>query len=200
LKALAGRRLANSVLQQAGANGGASFDRSFISPNLGEGGALHFRECVAAYQAAGFGRFEVVELEWPIGRILVEASDTIETWMLARHPQPVSGPVCSYASGVLVGFVNVLAGRTDIVCVERACQASGHPACQFELLPAAQVADTEIPFVAFSPDPALGGQVNLLELLFDRMPMGIAIFDEEFKLRLCNPTWASFLERYTRTT
>jgi PAS domain S-box-containing protein len=200
MEALAGRQLADSVLQQAGANGGASFARSFISPTYADDAARHFRECVAAYQAAGFGRFKVVKLEWPIGRILVEASDTIETWMQARHTHLASGPVCSYASGVLVGFVNVLAERTDIVCVERACQASGHPVCQFELLPAAQVTDAEIPFVAFSPDPALGRQVNLLELLFERMPMGIAIFDEEFKLRRCNPTWASFIERYTRTT
>jgi hypothetical protein len=37
MEALAGRQLADSVLQQAGANGGASFARSFISPNLEEG-------------------------------------------------------------------------------------------------------------------------------------------------------------------
>jgi PAS domain S-box-containing protein len=200
MEALAGRRLADSVLQQAGANGGASFARSFVSSTPSEDTARQFRECVAAYQAAGFGCFDVVELEWPLGRILVKASDTIETWMLAHHTQPVKGPVCSYASGVLVGFVNVLVGRTDIVCVERACQASGSPACEFELLPAAQLDDVEIPPVAFSPDPALGRQVNLLELLFERMPMGIAIFDQEFKLRRCNPTWAGFIEQYTHST
>lgn len=38
---------------------------------------------------------------------------------------------------------------------------------------------------------------SLLDLFFDRMPMGIAIFDREFRLLHCNPTWASLLERYT---
>jgi signal transduction histidine kinase/PAS domain-containing protein len=36
----------------------------------------------------------------------------------------------------------------------------------------------------------------LLEMLFDRMPMGIAIFDREFNILRYNPTWAGFAERY----
>ncbi len=198
IEALAGRRMADSVLQQAGANGGASFARSFITPPLPEEASRQFRECVAAYQAAGFGSFDVTGMEWPIGRILVRATDTFESWMLERNAHPAGGPVCAYSSGVLVGFVNVLAGRTDVVCVERACQAMGHSACEFELLPASEVAQDEAPLVAFSPDPALGRQMNLLELLFDRMPMSIAIYDEEFRLRRCNLTWADNIEKYNR--
>ncbi|HIP99654.1 TPA: GAF domain-containing protein, partial [Candidatus Bipolaricaulota bacterium] len=51
--------------------------------------------------------------------------------------------------------------------------------------------------VALAPDPALGRQLNLLEILFDHMPVGIAIFDRDLKLRRCNPTWAAFIDRYT---
>ncbi len=40
---------------------------------------------------------------------------------------------------------------------------------------------------------------RLLDILFDRMPMGIAVFDRDLVLRRCNPTWASFVERYTKT-
>jgi len=40
----------------------------------------------------------------------------------------------------------------------------------------------------------------LLEILFDRMPMGIAIFDQDMRLRRCNPTWAEFIDRYTPST
>jgi hypothetical protein len=72
MEALAGRQLADSVLQQAGANGGASFARSFVSSTPSEDTARQFRECVAAYQAAGFGCFDIVDLEWPLGRILVK--------------------------------------------------------------------------------------------------------------------------------
>lgn len=42
-----------------------------------------------------------------------------------------------------------------------------------------------------------GAQTALLETLFDRMPMGIAIFDQDFMLRRFNPTWAEYVERYT---
>jgi PAS domain-containing protein len=39
-----------------------------------------------------------------------------------------------------------------------------------------------------------------LELLVDRMPMGIAYFDTDLILQRCNPTWASFIEQYSPTT
>ena len=65
----------------------------------------------------------------------------------------------SDTAGVLVGFVNVLAARGDVVCIERACQAQGAEACLFELLPAAVAGD--VPVVALAPDPALGRQLNL---------------------------------------
>ena len=195
LEALVGRRLTDSVLQQAGANGGASFARSFIPRVPPQDVERALRECLAAYQAAGFGRFEIELLEWPIGRVVVRARDTFEAWMMRRHGQRSEAPVCAYSAGVLVGFVNALAGRRDVVCVERACQAQGADSCLFELLPAGVAGD--VPVVALAPDPALGRQLNLLEILFDHMPVGIAIFDRDLKLRRCNPTWAAFIDRYT---
>ncbi len=45
----------------------------------------------------------------------------------------------------------------------------------------------------------LGYERTLLNILFDRMPMGIAIFDTEARLQRHNPTWAEFIERYTDT-
>jgi PAS domain S-box-containing protein len=195
LEALVGPRLADLVIQQAGANGGASFARSFT----GEAGDLDhpsqaLRDCIAAYQAAGFGHFEVRQVEWPIGRVEVQARDSFEAWMMARHNQSPGSPVCAYTAGVLVGFVNVIAGRSDVVCLERACQAAGAEACLFELLPAAQAEGQ--PVVGLDPDPALGRSISLLDILFDRMPMGIAILDTEFNLRRFNPTWAAFIDRY----
>jgi signal transduction histidine kinase len=37
---------------------------------------------------------------------------------------------------------------------------------------------------------------QLLELFFDRTPMGIAVFDIDLRLRRCNRTWSSFFEHY----
>jgi len=45
----------------------------------------------------------------------------------------------------------------------------------------------------------LNDQAGLLEILFDRMPVGIAIFDRDLVLRRCNPTWAEYIGRYTPT-
>ncbi len=42
----------------------------------------------------------------------------------------------------------------------------------------------------------LGLQINLSELLFERMPMGIAILDRKFRIQRYNPTWGDFAERY----
>ncbi len=38
---------------------------------------------------------------------------------------------------------------------------------------------------------------ELLQILFDRMPMGIAVFDRQLRLQRCNPTWAEFIAHYT---
>jgi PAS domain-containing protein len=202
MEALVGPRLTDAVLQQAGANGGASFARAFAG-SAGDAQAL--RDCIAAYQAAGFGQFHVEVLDWffddaqdkPAGRVLIRAHKTFEAWAMQQHDQSPESPVCAYTAGVLVGFVNVLAGRHDVVCIERACQAQGAEACLFELLPAEVASDTLARVVAFAPDPALGRQINLLEILFTRMPMGIVIFDRDLRIQRFNPTWAEFITRYS---
>lgn len=48
----------------------------------------------------------------------------------------------------------------------------------------------------FVPNPSLAQQDNLLELLFERMPMGIAILDQEFRIQRYNPTWKEFAVQY----
>ncbi|MBN1669130.1 MAG: GAF domain-containing protein [Anaerolineales bacterium] len=41
--------------------------------------------------------------------------------------------------------------------------------------------------------------LSLDDIIFERMPMGIALFDRQTRLLRCNPTWASYIERYTPT-
>ena len=194
VEALIGTHLTNSVLQQAGANGGASFAQSF-APTLDHSGAIAFSACLQAYQTAGFGQFEITSLEWSFGRIQIEADQTFEAWMMLQNNQPNPNPCCSYTAGVLVGFVNIISGRKDVVCIEHTCQGKGDEFCQFELLPSDEAADQVV--APFSPDPGLGRQLNLLEMLFERMPMGIAILDREYCIQRYNPTWYEFAERYS---
>lgn len=195
MEGLVGPRLTGAVLQYAGASSGASFARKFLGQSSEIDGAQALCDILAAYQAAGLGQFQVEALEWPIGRALVRGTDSIEAWMMRQHGWCAETPVCAYAAGVLVGFANVLGGRRDIVCVERTCQAHGDGSCLFELLPAEVAGD--VPAVGLTPDPAVGQELNLLEILFDRMPMGIAIFDQKFRFRRCNLTYAGYLDRYT---
>mgnify|MGYP005842121631 FL=1 len=117
--------------------------------------------------------------------------------MTRHHDQKSECPVCAYTSGVLVGFVNALSARRDVVCVERACQAQGNDACQFELMPSTEAVNATN--ASFDDEPPLSQQLGLLEIIFDRMPMGIAVLDRDLVLRRCNPTWAGFIERYTPT-
>ena len=195
MEALVGPRLTKSVLQQAGANGGASFARSFFSENVDERSS-GFQTCLQAYQSAGFGRFEIETMEWPLGRVVIRAHEAFEAWMACQRGNFSSEPVCAYTSGVLVGFINVISDRQDVVCIEHHCQAQGAEECLFELLPASRVSEDE-EIVAFCPDPGMSRQINLLEMLFERMPMGIAVIDRDFILRRVNPTWAAFIDQYT---
>jgi hypothetical protein len=50
--------------------------------------------------------------------------------------------------------------------------------------------------VAYTPDPGLGRQFNLLKMLFERIPMGNAIFNQEYNIMRYNPTWEDFAARY----
>jgi len=197
MEALIGDRLTNSVLQQAGANGGASFAKSFI-PTLDQAGASAFTACLQTYQSAGFGEFKITILDWPIGRIRVQANQTFEAWMMTQNNQSPNAPCCAYTAGVLVGFVNIIGERQDVVCIEGSCQGKGDEFCQFDLLPAEDARDQEV--VSFSLDPGLGRQLNLLEMLFERMPMGIAIFDREYCIQRYNTTWSDFSKRYSPPT
>lgn len=47
---------------------------------------------------------------------------------------------------------------------------------------------------------ANSGQVNLFELIFERLPMGVAILDREFHIQRYNPTWGEFAVRYAPLT
>ena len=194
VESLVGFKLTNSVLQQAGSNGGASFAQSLGSPTDVSEQQQLFESCLFAYQTAGFGEFEILSMEWPIGHVTIRANEAFEAWAEKQHTRKSGHPACAYTAGVLVGFVNVISNRSDVVCVERHCSAMGDEFCEFDLLPATE-ADAQT-VVAFTPNPELGRQLNILEMLFERMPMGIAIFDREYNIQRFNASWGDLSNRY----
>jgi signal transduction histidine kinase len=40
---------------------------------------------------------------------------------------------------------------------------------------------------------------HVIDLLFDKIPMGLAIFDDQIRLVRFNPTWEGFIRKYTYT-
>jgi signal transduction histidine kinase/predicted hydrocarbon binding protein len=150
MEALVGPQLTDTALQQAGANAGASFAQGFKPEVDGKTAESAFRACLAAFQASGFGEFEVDIIEWPLGRLVVTGRNTFEAWMMQQHGHQAERPFCAYTAGVLVGFINSLTGRKDVICLQQACQAQGAKSCQFELLPASEAQGTSV--VSFELD------------------------------------------------
>lgn len=196
MDALVGTSLADAVLQQAGARGGEAYARLLL-PESPMQPAEAVPDCMAALQSAGFGSLEVLELEWPVGRVLVRARDTFEAWATIRHVRAGEGPRCAYTSGILVGLVNAMGARRDVVCRECACQAQGADACVFELLPGGAPSDHET--IGIDPNPLLTRHTNLLEVLFERVPLGLAIYNPDLTLQRANQTWIMYAGKYTPT-
>lgn len=194
MEALIGLELTNSVLQQAGANGGASFAGTFGSAEDASDQERYFNSFLRAYQTAGCGQFEVQESQWPLGQLTVRANDAFEARMTLRHGQQVDRPMCAYTAGVMVGFVNAICNRRDIVCTEQSCQAKGDESCVFELFPSSHAKNQTVD--TLGPNRGLGRESDLLEILFERMPMGIAVFDRGYHFLRYNPTWGDFSKLY----
>jgi signal transduction histidine kinase/predicted hydrocarbon binding protein len=195
VEALVGHRSTGAALQQAGIRGGASLARAWRAHGLASEPAEHaLLDSVAAFQALGFGRFEVETLDLPGGRVIIRGVDTFEARMAGRHRRAVAEPACFYTAGVFLGFMRALVGRDDVVAIERVCQALGHEACLFELLPAEQVADG--PAAVAGAGPFLSQQLGLLEILLDCLPIGVAVFDRELRFRRCNQTWMETVVRH----
>ncbi len=154
VEAALGAKAASEIFQQAGANGGASYAAAQGRADDPQAQGMLFAQCLRAYQAAGFGQFDIVQASWPLGRVTVRAWGAFEAWMMSRHGQRSQSPVCAYTAGVLVGFINVVARRRDVVCVERRCQVCGDDACEFDLIPASQAGRKAV--ISFTPDPVLG--------------------------------------------
>ncbi|MBE7434657.1 MAG: GAF domain-containing protein [Anaerolineales bacterium] len=56
------------------------------------------------------------------------------------------------------------------------------------------------PLSKASSNTKAGQQFNLLDLIFERLPMGIAILDREYHIQRYNPTWGGFAVRYAPLT
>jgi hypothetical protein len=172
LESLIGKHLTQTVLQQSGVAAGAAMTRALQPAGSSE---EMLRDCLAAYQAAGFGCFELEQLDLQSGYATIKAIDTADAWLAARHEEDSAHHACHYTTGFLLGAMQAAAGRQDLVCCETTCQTRGDSTCQFELLPLEAAGSR--PVITGKTDPTMGSELNLLEILFERTPLGIAVFD-----------------------
>lgn len=158
---LVGPRLAHTALYEAGVASGATFARA-VRPAHADDAALTraLLECLAAYQAVGFGAFAIEVCDWSTPRVEIIGRDTFEAW--AGRQRDCYPDHCAYAAGVLNGFISALTGRDDLACIERSCQAQGADACRFEALPIGQVGAGAAVFLAAS-QALHGGHTNVIE-------------------------------------
>ena len=61
------------------------------------------------------------------------------------------------------------------------------------------IVEYAVPKITPTIDPVVTGDVDLVETLYRYAPVGFALYDRSFTLRRFNPTWASFIARYTRS-
>ena len=66
---------------------GAALARALVGGEDDASPAESITACLAAYQAAGFGRFAVEAMDWPNGRAVIRGEDAFETWPVRRQDE-----------------------------------------------------------------------------------------------------------------
>ena len=117
--------------------GFASFRGDASAPPAGEtaGSEAAFCASVAAFRAAGFGGFEVVDYDAAVGRARVQCATPVafEAYAVVRRQEGEAKPVCDYSRGAIAGLLAAATGRADRLCIETECVAKGDPRCLFEI-------------------------------------------------------------------
>ena len=75
---------------------------------------------------------------------------------------------------------------------ERVIEAQSQEPSQTPVLASAALSYTATP-----NNPLLRHEPQVVDMLFDRVPMGVAILDSSFSVLRYNPTWADFVAQYT---
>jgi PAS domain S-box-containing protein len=98
-----------------------------------------------------------------------------------KEPHPGGPLCCAHRARVRRGVGRGGAMTADPAEKREASMVDGQPGSELHL------------------NTLLDHPTELLDIFFDRMPMGIAVFDRDLLLRRCNPTWADFVAHYTET-
>jgi predicted hydrocarbon binding protein len=88
----------------------------------------HFGEVLRIYQAAGWGRVEVVEQDFADKRATIRMHECFEC-----EGHESERPLSSFVRGHLAGAFSALMGAEGVICEETVCAAKGDGHCEFVL-------------------------------------------------------------------
>jgi len=128
---------ANYLIFQAGIKGGYSFLVPMIRGGRINPGPRGFINALSIYTDAGFGDFQIQEMDWKRGWGRVTCYGSFEGWIHTRKRKTRTIPSCDYSRGIILAFMKVthrfagtgLEPRLD--CVETSCLAAGCDFCEY---------------------------------------------------------------------
>jgi predicted hydrocarbon binding protein len=125
--------VSRTILYNAGFGCGRTFTRRALRDRLCEAMDAAFAFSVECYSVAGFGSFQVDEVDARGTRAVVRCRNppTFEAYPFLHSRTRIDRPVCDYSRGVLAGFMAAASGRSDLLASETSCRAMGNPECVF---------------------------------------------------------------------
>lgn len=112
-----------------------TFSKKGTAEEVLEKSAQGLSDAVDTFSEAGFGDFDVKELEFSRGYARITCKDTFEGWSFLNRGDLASAPVCYYACGVLLSFMKSVTGREELCATETRCIARGDAFCEFFIGP-----------------------------------------------------------------
>ena len=125
------------VIYEIAKEAGTSFHEPLLNSGSLKADATGFRGAVLAYSEAGFGDFQIKDLNWKRGWAQIHSRDAFEGWAYLQNRNIQTYPVCDYSRGAFLSFMwnthrfakTGLANRLD--CVEISCIGRGDEVCEF---------------------------------------------------------------------
>jgi predicted hydrocarbon binding protein len=134
LEAIIGPAVA-TIFYDAGFQGALKYAESIVTKNLIRADEAGFREALTEYSDGGFGRFEIVSIDFPAGQATISCTDpaSAEAHAFMANRDRRKQPGCDFSRGILVGLFSGIGGRTGLAAFEESCRAAGDDACVFRI-------------------------------------------------------------------
>jgi PAS domain S-box-containing protein len=126
-----------------------TFSKKGTEEQVLETSAQGLFDAVDTFSEAGFGDFEVKELDFAQGYARITCKDTFEGWSFLNQGNLAPEPICYYSCGVLLSFMKSVTGRDELCATETSCIAKGDAVCEFFIGPEEVLARQGVPVRAW---------------------------------------------------